>query len=341
MSPPDLPHAPSPLGRRALLAGALSLSAAAVTPARGAEPAFRVLAEGLRFPEGPIPLPGGDVLVVEIARGTLTRVRPGRPPDVVAELGGGPNGAAIGPDGACYVCNNGGFAWAEHDGLLLPAGRAKDNIGGRIQRVDLKTGQVTTVLTEVEGRPLSAPNDLVFEPGGGLWFTDTGQDFGRTREMGRLCWTRPDGSGARAAAPSLFTPNGVALSPDRRTLYVASTIERQIVAFDILEGGRVAPGPGMLPGRVVASFPGRMLLDSIAVQQDGAIVAATVVEGGLVVVRPTGEVVRRIRLPDLLTTNIAFGGPGRRTAYVTLGATGRLIAMPWPAAGLARLFQPY
>jgi len=69
---------------------------------------LKVIAEGLRFPEGPIAMADGSVLLVEIARGTLSRVRDGRV-EVVADLGGGPNGAAIGPDGACYVCNNGGF----------------------------------------------------------------------------------------------------------------------------------------------------------------------------------------------------------------------------------------
>ena len=65
------------------------------------------VATGLRFPEGPVPMPDGSVLLVEIARGTLTRVAPDGSLSVVAELGGGPNGLAIGPDGAAYVTNFG------------------------------------------------------------------------------------------------------------------------------------------------------------------------------------------------------------------------------------------
>ena len=61
---------------------------------------FTLVTDGLEFPEGPIAMPDGSVLVVEIARGTLSRVRDGEI-TVVAELGGGPNGAAIGPDGDC------------------------------------------------------------------------------------------------------------------------------------------------------------------------------------------------------------------------------------------------
>ena len=72
---------------------------------------YRTIATGLRFPEGPIAMPDGSVILVEIERGTLSRVRPEGTVEVVAETGGGPNGAAMGPDGRCYVCNNGGFEW--------------------------------------------------------------------------------------------------------------------------------------------------------------------------------------------------------------------------------------
>ena len=93
------------------------------------------VATGLRFPEGPIALPDGDVLLVEIARGTLTRVTASGGKTVVAQLGGGPNGAAIGPDGACYVCNNGGFRWGEDELFSLrPTGQADDYAGGSIDR---------------------------------------------------------------------------------------------------------------------------------------------------------------------------------------------------------------
>ena len=81
---------------------------------------LREIARGLAFPEGPVCLPDGSVLVVEIRRGTLTRVAPDGAQTVVAEPGGGPNGAAIGPDGEVYVCNNGGFEWHEVGALAVP-----------------------------------------------------------------------------------------------------------------------------------------------------------------------------------------------------------------------------
>ena len=72
-------------------------------------PAPREVATGLRFPEGPVAMPDGSVILVEIESQHLTRVKPGGAIERIAHLGGGPNGAAIGPDGRAYICNNGGF----------------------------------------------------------------------------------------------------------------------------------------------------------------------------------------------------------------------------------------
>jgi len=93
----------------------------------------------LMFPEGPISMPDGSIILVEIARGTLTQIHSNGSKDILAELGGGPNGAAIGPDGCVYVCNNGGFEWHNIDGLLIPGGQGDNYSGGRIEKVDLKT----------------------------------------------------------------------------------------------------------------------------------------------------------------------------------------------------------
>src|SRR2546428_10390511 len=100
-------------------------------------PEMREITSGLQFPEGPVALDDGSVLVVEIKRGTLTCVTPDGKQTVVAQTGGGPDGAAIGPDGLVYVSNNGCFEWHEAGGLLVPWEHARDYAGGRIQRVDL------------------------------------------------------------------------------------------------------------------------------------------------------------------------------------------------------------
>src|SRR5450432_1950576 len=86
----------------------------------------RLLTNGLRFPEGPVAMPDGSVVLVEIAAGRITRVSQNGEKSVVATPGGGPNGLALGPDGALYCCNNGGFAWIEEHGLLRPYGSPTD-----------------------------------------------------------------------------------------------------------------------------------------------------------------------------------------------------------------------
>ena len=145
---------------------------------------IREMASGLQFPEGPIAMSDGSVVLVEIARGTLSRVMPDGRVHVVADLGGGPNGAAIGPDGAVYVCNNGGFRWAtEVDGTHRPIGQAADYSGGRIERVDLNTGRFERLYDTVEGLALRGPNDIVFDAHGGFYFTDLGKT--REHEMAR------------------------------------------------------------------------------------------------------------------------------------------------------------
>src|SRR5580698_6601334 len=107
---------------------------------------LELVTDGLKFPEGPIAMADGSIVLVEIAGKTLTRVTPDGKTSVIAELGGGPNGAAIGPDGAVYVCNNGGsFHFFEQQGLLIPGATPPSHTGGMIQRVDLKTGAFSTL----------------------------------------------------------------------------------------------------------------------------------------------------------------------------------------------------
>ena len=297
----------------------------------------REVARGLRFPEGPIWLPDGSLLVVEIEGGTLTRVMPGGRAEVVARLGGGPNGAAIGPDGACYVCNNGGFRWLEEaDGYLRPIGIAEDYSGGRIERVDLATGQAQILYSECDGKPLNGPNDIVFDAHGGFWFTDLGKVRARSMDRGAVYYARCDGSLIREVIFPSMTPNGVGLSPDGQTLYVAETETSRLWAYPVTAPGEVGleawPSPN--GGRLIYGPPGYQRFDSLAVEANGNICVATLVRSGISVVSPTGELVEFHAAPEPYCTNICFGGDGLRTAFITLSGTGRLIAVDWPRSGL-------
>lgn len=305
-----------------------------------AEPlAFEVVAEGLRFPEGPIAMADGSVLVVEIERQTLSRVLADGRIEVVAELGGGPNGAAIGPDGAAYVCNNGGFEWADVGGLLIPGHKPHDYVTGSIQRVDLKTGAVSTLYDTCDGRPLSGPNDLVFDRQGGFWFSDHGKSSPAGRDHGGLFYARPDGSHIRCARAELTSPNGVGLSPDERVVYMADTITGRLWGMDIAEPGVLAPPPApWAPGRVIATLPGHQLLDSLKVEAGGKVCVGTILNGGVTIFDPDGST-EHVAVPEIAITNLVFGGADLRDVWMTASSSGRLYKGRWPRAGLKLNFN--
>jgi gluconolactonase len=301
---------------------------------------LQVVAEGLQFPEGPVAMRDGSVVLVEIRRGTLSRVLPSGRIEVIAELGGGPNGAAVGPDGAMYVCNNGGFNWLTRtDGSIVPHGIAPDYTGGSIQRVDLKTGRFETLYAECEGRGLRGPNDIVFDSTGGFWFSDLGKADDERIDLGFLYYARADGSMIVKARSGMMTPNGVGLSPDGATLYVAETRTSRLWPFEIAGPGKLKQAQDRFaPQRVLGPLPGYQLLDSLAVEAGGKVCVATLLNGGITVFDPAGGV-EHVPMPDPLTTNICFGGPDMCDAWITGSTTGRLLKVRWPRPGLRLAYE--
>jgi gluconolactonase len=302
-----------------------------------ATPGARILAAGLRFPEGPVALPDGRVALVEIAAGRVIAVdRDGRK-SVLATPGGGPNGLALGPDGALYLCNNGGFEWIEADGILRPHGQPPDYAGGRIERVDPATGDVTRLYDACDGRRLRGPNDLVLDGAGGFWFTDFGKSRAHDRDHGTVYWAALDGSRIiEAAHPFPGGANGIGLSPDRKILYVAETETGRLWAFDILGPGKLRKDAWPSPhgGRLLCQMPGFRRLDSLAVTSAGNVCVAVLVAGEITTVSPDGEILDVVRCDERMPTNICFGGPDQKTAYIALSSTGRLLAMQWEERGL-------
>jgi gluconolactonase len=298
---------------------------------------LQTVATGLEFPEGPVALANGDVLVVEVMGGRLTRIAPDGQKTVVAQTGGGPNGAALGPNGACIICNNGGMGPSHSADFLLPSEAPFDTPPGCIQSVDLASGAVATLYAHTDATPFWGPNDLVFDAAGGFWFTDFGRDRGHIRQRGSVYYATPDGGSIREAIRPMDGPNGIGLSPDGRTLYVAETFSGHVWAFALIAPGQIDAdaGQGMLPGgRILSrSGPGQFL-DSLAVDSAGNICVASPGHGAILVFSPDGGPPETIAMPDFLTTNIAFGGPDLSTAVITLGSSGRLVSMPWPRPGL-------
>ena len=298
------------------------------------------IASGLCFPEGPIALPDGSVLLVEIERGTLTRVGVDGAVDVVADCGGGPNGAALGPDGRVFICNNGGFAWvAQPGGGKMPTVQADDYTGGSIQRVDLESGHVETLYTHCGDFQLRGPNDLIFDPTGGFWFTDPGKRRARDRDRGGLYYAKADGSEIREVIYPLNHPNGVGLSPAGDRVYVAETETSKVFSWALSGPGEIADYRGPeTRATLLAGLPGWQWLDSLALDSAGNVCVATIRNGGVTVISPDGATIDHVPTGDAATTNICFGGENRQTAFITASLTGRLLSTRWPRPGLPLAF---
>jgi gluconolactonase len=310
---------------------------------------FREIASGLGYPEGPVYLPDGSVLVVEISKGCLSSVKPDGTHSVVAQLGGGPNGAAIGPDGAVYICNDGGFEIVPVGHLQVALNQPTGYSGGRIQRV-ARDGTFTTLYTNfpvplpagTSANRLCSPDDLVFDSTGNFWFTDWGKDRVRDRDITGVYYAKPDGSSIAEKIFPLSSPNGIALSPGEDRLYVAESFTRRILYWELSAPGTIKENPktaGFGGAYILtAKIPYAACLDSMSVDEKGNLYVASFLphgtdpssRGGITVVSPEGEILEWIEIdigtPDPFPSNVCFGGPDRTTMYVTLSGTGRLIA---------------
>ena len=293
------------------------------------------LATGLMFPEGPVAMPDGSTLLVEIGRGTLTRVPAGGgTPEVVADLGGGPNGAAIGPDGACYVVNNGGFLWGEMNGMRVPfdlktrGNEPPDFKGGWVNRVDLETGAHTVLYQECDGQTFLGPNDIVFDTDGGFWFTDFGKTRARSSDRGGLHYARADGSSVTGVAVGLNGPNGVGLSPEGDRVYVAESFTGRLLAWDV-----TGPGQGRTHRRRRSSRR-RKATSTRSRSRPVATSSSPRSAAGSAWSRPTARATSTSRSPTRSPRTSASRGDDLRTAYVTLSGSGRLVSIDWPRPGL-------
>lgn len=307
------------------------------------------VASGLGFPEGPVAMNDGSVLFVDIKDQLLRRLTADNSVVDVVELPGGPNGAAIGPDGAAYICNNGGvYTFVRYDPeappgsgktpdpareITIPSPVRPNYVGGSIQRVDLETKEVKTLYAECDGKRLIAPDDIVFDKKGGFWFTDTGMQEGLTSESGAVYYATIDGKTLIRAA-IVPTANGIGISPEEDVLYVSDTVFGRLWSMNILGPGKLEPGPlPLMPGKVVQTLPRYQWLDSLKVEKHGNICVGTIFEGGITVFSPNGET-EHVKIPDLFTTNLCFGGEDMCDVWITASSTGKIYKTKWPRPGL-------
>jgi gluconolactonase len=307
-----------------------------------------LLAEGLGFVEGPVWTHDGRLKVVDVRGGTILDIDPASGESrKQVYTGGGPNGLALSGD-TMVVAVNRGFAW--HDG---DDGVTRPRIGvlpknPRDPGIDLigADGEVLSLYKECDGRPLLAPNDLVLDGHGGFYFTDIGRAFDRTLDPGGLYYGKLDGTEIRELVHSpvvrvpLNQPNGVGLSPDGKTVYVTETQMARVWAWDVVAPGVLNTEPS------TESLNGARLLfrgepgdgfDSMAVDREGYLCVGTLERGGITVIAPDGELETYIPMPiwDQFVTNICFGGPDLRTAFVTSAGVGKVWTIKWPRPGLA------
>ena len=170
-----------------------------------------------------------------------------------------------------------------------------------------------------------------------MWFTDLGKTRSRDRDIGAVYWARPDGTEIVEVIQPITTPNGIGLSPDEKTLYVAETEGAGLYGFHIIGDGQVETLPfpeSINGGRLITSDGGLRRFDSLAVETNGNICVATLVTGGITVASPEGGTIEFIPTDDPFTTNICFGGSQLETGFITLSWQGLLVTTNWPRPGL-------
>lgn len=303
----------------------------------------RCVAEGLAFPESPIWCPDGSILLSEMAAGRISRVRADGRVEPVADVGGGPNGVALLPDGRLIVCQNGGSTFGtgwwpyDFDGcvqLFRPVAAAEVPVTPQLQLVEID-GSVHTLAVEFGVRggramPLVRPSDLCVDAEGGFYVTDGGTTRGRSRTMTGLLYGTPDGRLEEVVYP-LEMPNGVGLSPAGDRVYVAETRTRRVWEFTLSGPGRVAGGRGLatVPSGGPLNIGGA---DGLCIAGDGTILVATLGAGGVTAFSPTGQLLGALTLDDPMTTNMTLSDD-EATLYVTLASAGRLMAVDdWQSA---------
>ncbi len=290
--------------------------------AADSQPALAALLDGdaalqtaasLVFTEGPATDAEGHVYFTEITGNRILKLAPGGGWTEFRKPSGRANGLAFDAAGRLLACEGG-------------------NEGGarRVTRTDLATGEIEVLVSEFEGKRLNSPNDLVVAQNGRIYFTDPrygGQDE-RELETEDVYLIDTDGSVRRVATkPEIAKPNGIALSPDQKTLYVADTQpgpprEARVMAFDVAEDG------GLSNPRVHYRFGAGRGVDGMAIDVEGVLYGAAgdnknaeENHAGVYVISPGGELLGRIDVGEDPVTNCTFGGPGLRTLYITSGKT--------------------
>jgi len=262
-----------------------------------------ILASDLGFTEGPAVLSTGEIVVTSISRGTVHRIDPaGGGATLLADLGGGANGAAVDGDDAIYVAQNGG-RWAANGPAWPPT-----SVGGiQVLRPPYDTWRWLT-------REPIAPNDLCFGPDGLLYVTDPTRS--RAIEDGRIWRIDPSTGATELLASVPWFCNGIAFGPDDR-LYIASTHEALVYVCDVRDGTLTPPD--------VAVDLGHRWPDGLAFDSRGRLLVGAVHAGGLGVNATGGQGAVETWSLDGRRLDEYLPGPGDHFANICFDGRGGLV----------------
>ncbi len=263
-----------------------------------------LVAEGFAFPEGPTFDPEGNLYVVDLNSGVITRIRQDGDVGVLAHTGGRPNGAAWNSaDGTLTVCDA---------GLAKLLSVARD-------------GQISVLAREYEGAPFQGPNDCAYDARGNLYFTDPLGSSLETR-TGKVYCRLASGEVTLFDDGYAFS-NGIAFGPEG-DLYVAESRTRRIHRY-ILS----APGKYRQKSLFVELSGGRGP-DGMAFDVEGNLYIAHAGKGCIAVVSPQGRVVEEINAGGSTPTNVAFGGREGDELFITEGEMGCVYRLKVRTRGL-------
>lgn len=308
-------------------------------PARLVNPDAKAkVAASVCFLEGPAWHASGDLYFSDIAGNRILKMSSEGWLSVFREDSGRTNGNTFDAEGRLISCEGAEFG---------TGGRR------RIVRTNLETGQVEVLTDRFEGKRYNAPNDVVVDHRGRIWFTDPYYWIDRdSLEMGCEAVYCIDGQSVRrvVSQPDIGRPNGLAITPDDKTLYVVDSHSvsggnRKIWAFDVLHDGSLSDQ------RLVFDFGRGRGGDGMRLDREGNLwVAAGVLKArsphetdevrtGIHVISPTGKLLGRIPIPEDVLTNLTFAGKDFKTLFVTAGKTlfkievnvsGYSLYPPWP-----------
>ena len=279
--------------------------------AAGETPTPVLVADGFQFTEGPVADAEGNILFSDIPAGKIHRWvvpkdRPATSPPFTVETWLAPSGNT---NGLCF----------DRTGLLLACQMGE---GRRVVAIDPQSKTITPLAETFEGKRFNAPNDLWVDANNGIWFTDPAYE--RTPadtelDAEAVYFISPDRTTVTRVADGFARPNGIVGSPDGTTLYVTDRKGGMTWAFPIL-------GPGKLGERRKFNDDG---CDGFAIDDHGNLYGTP--KAPLVRIwAPDGTIIGAIPLPDS-PSNVTFGGPDRKTLFVTV--KDKVFALPMKVSG--------